>query len=1201
MLSSLFTSPQRSGPRATRSPFSSPIAATDLCPRVKKLTNMNHRRRASGQFLEGDRPGSQNSSDRAEESDEIEDGDEEEDDPGEGSPLLPIFSAAHLDSLPVYNITHAIRILIATRCETTLTWDQLRSPQVSQFLVKPIQQQIRTQHFSRATIYALTANCLQFVKESHEDPGNSGTSRTRAFLAELLAIKLLKEFSTRELIDALSYNFDPLQGYAPSIVGATSIGINWDPSRKKAQVRAARVSTLEVAIRAQAKHLLAHPLVVRQLEAIWAGTIVFHSAADSFHRATPSRVPNQNRGYGTNATTLRPTLDASPDKLQPAKQRDRLDPTAVVVRRSVTLYDPRDASMLKLSRLRVPRYRQFLSTCSLAVLLALYLAVLIQRSLHISALEIFFWFWSAGFMLDEIVGFNDQGFSLYILSIWNTFDLGILLLLIVYYAMRIWGLVLSANDKVYAASMAYDVLAANAILLFPRLFSVLDHYRYFSQLLIAFRLMVVDLVACFILIIITCSGFFVAFTLSFGSREYDPKGVVYSLFQMLFGFTPAAWNAWDDYNLLGKVILTLFLFICHFLIVTILITVLTNSFMAIVANANEEHQFVFAINVISTVKSDALFSYVAPTNILAWALTPLRYFVPFRRFVKINRTVIKVTHFPILFAIFAYEKIVLSRRMFNSTDLIESMGPSKSRIVSFGEPKVGFSLFSPTPKIRTGSVASFRKDLALDEVFRRPNRVISGQNTYQPKDQRQKTRRVDSWMQGIGSSGNASPPVEDDQSILDRLERRKLRLRRSQTLRGRHGSTTRDFTDATRSVASDPEDFFSNYGDVSRTRRAAHSDLLNMSMDEVIEESDADADADVEDETPNQNDSLSPPIGPGTDNAMSPSRLSGTPTPENLAAQLANRSASPVLQTLYSPFRIKRDPSGAGGAREGHSRDISSTTVLFAPIDPKPSQSSSTPKDNSDQLKSRSGNATPHSARRRSPLRPAQTTTTTTATSARPILPRRAENQSVPNLAAYLRPRPQRRHQSSTTLDMMPSSSDDGSGMKNFRDAEKHALVGGLPSSFATQMAFATGALRPAVSRSADGGEDARMMSRLMLARMKTLEEGLQDVIREVKGMSESRRGSSDEMKIRPFIEAERLRRIDTNAAESSRNKGKGREVEAQSPRSKQTRNPRTKARLRERAAERRRIQPNSGEDGVAATKETEAALEDENLEGRIV
>jgi len=213
-------------------------------------------------------------------------------------------------------------------------------------------------------------------------------------------------------------------------------GNNWgQPQREKAQPHAARISTLEIAIRAQSKRFLAHPLVVQQLEAIWAGTIVFHSTADNLHRPPEKVTPNQNRGYG--AITSHPILQASPDRLQPAKQRDHLQPTMFTVRRTATLYDPRDASLFKLSRLRVPRYRQFLSTTSFAVLLGLYLAVLVERSLHITPLEILFWIWSAGFMLDEVVGFSEQGFSLYIMSFWNTFDLGILLLLICFYA-TVW-------------------------------------------------------------------------------------------------------------------------------------------------------------------------------------------------------------------------------------------------------------------------------------------------------------------------------------------------------------------------------------------------------------------------------------------------------------------------------------------------------------------------------------------------------------------------------------------------------------------------------------------------------------------------------------------------------------------------------------------------------------------------------------------
>lgn len=429
----------------------------------------------------------------------------------------------------MYSITHVIRIIVCSRTETTLTWDQIRSPQVSQFLVKPMQQQIRASHFSRGTLFALLANCLQFTKEGQRYAANAGTSNTRAKVCELLALKLLKEYSTRELIDALSYDFYPLQGLpgasSPVVHGGGKLGV-----KATSQLTASRTSTLEVAIRASAKHFLAHPVVVQQLEAIWNGAITFYSSADSLHReqvAASFALSNGNAGKPDARTPLLGSL--------PARDGHPVVPPG---RRAVMLYDPRQASMLKLSRLRVPRYREFLSTLSLAVLIGLFLAVLVERSVKITGLELIFWFWSAGFMLDELVGFNEQGFALYIMSFWNIFDLGILVLLIAYYCMRAYGVFLV--DPHHWNDMAYDVLAANAILLLPRIFSVLDHYQYFSQLLIAFRLMAVDLAAVLLLVAIACSGFYVFFTLS--NNDSDGAEVAYKIFQILMGFTPAAWD-----------------------------------------------------------------------------------------------------------------------------------------------------------------------------------------------------------------------------------------------------------------------------------------------------------------------------------------------------------------------------------------------------------------------------------------------------------------------------------------------------------------------------------------------------------------------------------------------------------------------------------------------------------------------------------
>jgi hypothetical protein len=440
-----------------------------------------------------------------------------------------VLTIAPTDALPIYSITHAIRIIVCARTETTLTWEQLRSPQVSQFLVKPMQRQIRTQHFSRATLYALMANCLQFTKEGQRYAANFGNSNTRARVCELLALKMLKEYSTRELIDALAYDFFPLQGlpgFSPTDVSSMT------GSKARNALNGSRTSTLDVAIRASAKHFLAHPVVIQHLEAIWSGAITFYSSADSLHREAPPSPVQTSLGSSTTK------VDVTTPLLGSARATET-HPHVPPGRRTVMLYDPRQASMLKLSRLRVPRYRSVLSTLSLAILIGLFLAVLIERSVKITALELVFWFWSAGFMLDELVGFNEQGFALYIMSVWNLFDLGILVLFIAYYCMRAYGVFMV--DPHHWNDMAYDVLAANAILLLPRIFSVLDHYQYFSQLLIAFRLMAVDLVAVFTLVLILCSGFYVFFTLS--NNTSDGAKVAYQIFQLLMGFTPAAWNA----------------------------------------------------------------------------------------------------------------------------------------------------------------------------------------------------------------------------------------------------------------------------------------------------------------------------------------------------------------------------------------------------------------------------------------------------------------------------------------------------------------------------------------------------------------------------------------------------------------------------------------------------------------------------------
>ncbi|KAK8033438.1 hypothetical protein PG991_002836 [Apiospora marii] len=1104
MLSSLMEPRKESRRRHDSSMFDSnpntPSPGPDRNPITRRASLGPEPRHATADFTEADDDDEE--SDEA--ADEVDDGEEEgEDDEGVGelprfrryrlgdmgqhdshgrrssNTVIPLFSAGYLDSLPIYSIVHAIRIIVQTRTETSLTWDQLRSPQVSQFLIKPMQQQIRTQHFTRATLYALMANCFQFAKEGQLYPGNAGTGSTRAKVCELLALKLLKEYGTRELIDALSYDFYPLQGL-PDAASAPNRGYN-----NRSQPAVARTSTLEVAIRASAKNFLAHPLVVQQLEAIWNGAISFYSSADHLHRAPEPQADSSLKSAKRGSVDARtPLLNFQP----PQEELNRLPLHAVPIRRTVTLYDPRNASLFKLSRLRVPRYRQFLSTCSLFILICLFLAVLIERSNRITTLELVFWFWSAGFMLDEVVGFNEQGFSLYIMSFWNVFDLGILLILVVYYGMRIYGVFLV--DAHQWNDMAYDVLASNAILLLPRIFSVLDHYQYFSQLLIAFRLMAVDLVAVFILILISCSGFFVFFTLS--RNNNDASEVAYAIFQIVMGFTPAAWDVWPQYNILGKLLLSLFLIICHFVIVTILITVLTNSFIAIASNANQEHQFLFAINTISMVKNDSLFSYIAPGNILAWMLMPLRYVMPLREFVGLNRLVIKLTHFPLLFCIFVYEKYILASNLYEPTDLVEHPGRTRTRAISFADPASRAALFSPNVRAREESGVGLQKDRALDEVFRRAPDTLRQQRNH---ERRKSQTAIRNWMDQNDHDEEEGEPLTHWPTVDSRL-----------SAGSRLGRRLRHISDA-RSAASDPADLMSNngfqnggYGSMRQQQEYKdHTDADADGDDELVTNDDEDDDnAETQDqrsETEQEEDYFTTPVA---------ARF-GTLAPSSVSSRNSMASARRQGHSAFSPR------SGAPRRQGMHSRTMSTNTILYAPQEAAARKMTS-PSSASEQQLSSQSRARPKSSRlntvdtagQRSPKTGQRSPKTGQRSPKRSIYnvnninnpgaprPRPIPSQTAPNRASLLGlsgPRPPHRGLSSVDVDF---NSEMG------LDVDAANVFGAVPSSFQTQMALATGQLK-GLGRGHQDRESQDRMTRLMLARMKTLEEGFHEVVKEMR------------------------------------------------------------------------------------------------------
>ena len=95
-------------------------------------------------------------------------------------------------------------------------------------------------------------------------------------------------------------------------------------------------------------------------------------------------------------------------------------------------------------------------------------------------------------------------------------------------------------------------------------------------------------------------------------------------------------------------------------LLTILVSMLSNTFSMIVRNAVQEIQFRRAVLTFEGVKADAIFAYFPPFNILALIiLLPLRQVLSQRMFHKVNVAAVKTLNMPALLLIAWYERRTL--------------------------------------------------------------------------------------------------------------------------------------------------------------------------------------------------------------------------------------------------------------------------------------------------------------------------------------------------------------------------------------------------------------------------------------------------------------------------------------------------------------------------------------------------------------
>lgn len=158
-----------------------------------------------------------------------------------------------------------------------------------------------------------------------------------------------------------------------------------------------------------------------------------------------------------------------------------------------------------------------------------------------------------------------------------------------------------------------------------------------------------------------------------------------------------------------------FSFLGNTLFLTILVSMLTNTFSTIVNNATAEINFRKAVLTLEGVKSDAIFAYQPPFNLLAlFVYVPLKFVVTPRWFHKIHVATVRLVNLPVLLLIHVLERRLLWPNSSSTEELSEHIRPPKKRnsfwrgwqISNHGALEAVFELDPP---------ASVSADIAVDD------------------------------------------------------------------------------------------------------------------------------------------------------------------------------------------------------------------------------------------------------------------------------------------------------------------------------------------------------------------------------------------------------------------------------------------------------------------------------------------------------
>ncbi|KAG6821438.1 hypothetical protein H0H93_010162 [Arthromyces matolae] len=208
----------------------------------------------------------------------------------------------------------------------------------------------------------------------------------------------------------------------------------------------------------------------------------------------------------------------------------------------------------------------------------------------------------------------------------------------------------------WARELGIDCLALIACLLFPRLaFVTLKE----NLMVLSVRAMISQFVVLMLIAAFCFGGFLYAlWTLSQNEAGYSAGTIAWWMLDIWFGLDASGFDRSTQFHpYFGPILMVTYACLSNTLLLTVLVSILTNTFATINEDAAAEAMFRKAVSTIEGVKADFLFSYQPPINLIALCIMlPASYLLSPRWFHKVNVFMIRVTSFPILLMISLYER-----------------------------------------------------------------------------------------------------------------------------------------------------------------------------------------------------------------------------------------------------------------------------------------------------------------------------------------------------------------------------------------------------------------------------------------------------------------------------------------------------------------------------------------------------------------